>query len=166
MPGGSDDNQSEVIKAVIVNSAFPNINDKGNNPTNPADPNNTWHSDRGFGRIDALRAYELLSSDQVTEGEDIMQAKGWAYDTMTGSGEHTYSILGARNERLVLTETWHRKITKAGPSYNEEKSPKFNLDLTIKDPCDAVIFSETGTLDNLEKVDLLLEKDGMYDRKG
>jgi hypothetical protein len=161
--GGSDDNQSEVIKAVIVNSAFPNINDKGNNPTNPADPNNTWHSDRGFGRIDALRAYELLSSDQVTEGEDIMQAKGWAYDTMTGSGEHTYSILGARNERLVLTETWHRKITKTGPNYNEEGSPKFNIDLTVKDPNGIVIFSEANTLDNLEKVDLLLEKDGMYE---
>ena len=161
--GGSDDNQSEVIKAVIVNSTFPNINDKDNNPTNPADPNNTWHSDRGYGRIDALRAYELLSADQVTEGAAVTQAKGWAYDTMTGFGEHSYSVQGARNERLVLTVTWHRQINRDGYAFTEEGGLKFNLDLTIKDPCDAIIFSETGTLDNLEKVDLLLEKDGMYE---
>jgi hypothetical protein len=161
--GDTDDNQSEVIKAVIVNSAFGNINDKGNNPTNPADPNNTWHSDRGYGRIDALRAYELLSSDKVAEGDDITQAKGWAYDRMMPFGEHTYSILGTRNERLVLTETWHRQISRDGYAFTDESAPKFNLDLTIKDPCDAVIFSETGTLDNLEKVDLLLEKGGMYE---
>jgi hypothetical protein len=160
---GSDDNQSEVVKAVIVNSAFPNINDKDNNPTNPADANNTWNSDRGYGRVDALRAYELLSSDQVAEGDSVTQTKGWAYDTMAGYGEHTYWVQGGRNDRLVLTMTWHRQITKAGSTYNEEGSPKFNLDLTIKDPCDAVIYAETGTLDNLEKADLLLEKDGIYE---
>ncbi len=161
--GDTGDNQSEVIKAVIVNSAFPNINDKDNNPTNPAEPNNTWHGDRGYGRIDALRAYELLSAEKVAEGTGTTQAKGWAYDSMTGYGQHIYSIQGARNERLVLTVTWHRSITKTGPNYNDESSPKFNLDLTIKDPCDAVIYAETGTSDNLEKVDLLLEKDGMYE---
>ncbi|MCP4709757.1 MAG: hypothetical protein GY869_14130, partial [Planctomycetes bacterium] len=110
-----------------------------------------------------LRAYELLSADQVAEGEDIMQTKGWAYDTMTGSGEHTYWIHGDRNDRLVLTETWHRQITKTGPNYNEEGSPKFNIDLTIKDPNGLVVFSEANALDNLEKADLLLEKDGMYE---
>ncbi|MHC4721436.1 MAG: S8 family serine peptidase [Planctomycetota bacterium] len=159
----ANDNQSEVIKAVIVNSAFGNINDKSDNPTNPADPNNTWHGDRGYGRIDALRAYELLSSDKVAEGADITQTKGWAYDTMTPFGEHTYSILGVRNERLVLTVTWHRQINRDGYTFTEEGAPKFNLDLTIKDPNGVVIFSETNTLDNLEKVDLLLEKDGMYE---
>jgi hypothetical protein len=159
----ADDDRSEVIKAVIVNSAFPNINDKGNNPTNPADPNNTWHGDRGYGRIDALRAYELLSAEQVTEGGDITPPKGWAYDTMTGYEQHTYSVLGTKNHRLVLTVTWHRQITKTGPIYNEEGAPKFNLDLTIMDPNGIVIFSEANTLDNLEKVDLLLAKDGMYE---
>jgi hypothetical protein len=164
--GDTDDNQSEVIKAVIVNSTFPNIIDKNNNPTNPAEPNNTWHGDRGYGRIDALRAYELLSADKVAEGADITQTKGWAYDTMTASGEHTYSILGVRNERLVLTETWHRRINRDEYDkyiFTEEDAPKFNLDLTIKDPNGVIIFSETNTLDNLEKVDLLLEKDGMYE---
>jgi hypothetical protein len=159
----ADDNESEVIKAVIVNSAFPNINDKSDNPTDPADPCNTWHSDRGYGRIDALRAYELLSADKIAEGVNITQTKGWAYDTMTGYGQHSYSIQGARNDRLVLTATWHRRITRNGLIFTEESTPKFNLDLTIKDPCDAVIYAETGTLDNLEKVDLLLAKDGMHE---
>lgn len=161
--GDADDNQSEVIKAVIVNSTFPNINDKDNNPTNPADPCNVWHGDRGYGRIDALRAYELLSADKVAGGAGITQAKGWAYDTMTGYGQHSYSIQGARNERLVLTVTWHREITRDELVFTEESAPKFNLDLTIEDPCDAVIYTETGTLDNLEKADLLLEKNGMYE---
>jgi hypothetical protein len=158
--GDPNDNQSEVIKAVIVNSAFGNINDKGNNPTYPADPNNTWHGDRGYGRIDALRAYELLSADKVAEGAAVTQAKGWAYEIITGFEEHTYSILGARNDRLVLTETWHRQIDRDGYTFTEEGAPKFNLDLTIRDPNGIIIFSEANTLDNLEKVDLLLEKDG------
>ena len=161
--GDADDNESEVIKVVIVNSTFPNINDKSDNPTDPADPCNTWHGDRGYGRIDALRAYELLSADKVAEGADITQTKGWAYDTMTGYGQHDYSVQGGRNERLVLTVTWHREITRDGLVFTKESAPKFNLDLTIKDPCDAVIFSETETLDNLEKVDVLLAKDGMYE---
>jgi hypothetical protein len=160
---GLDDNQSEVIKAVIVNSTFPNINDKDNNPTNPADPNNTWHGDRGYGRIDALRAYELLSADKVAEGVDITQQKGWAYDTMAGYGQHSYSIHGGRNERLVLTVTWHREITRDGLVFTQEVAPKFNLDLTIKDPNGIIIFSEANTLDNLEKVDVLLAKSGMYE---
>jgi len=58
-----DDDQNEVIKAVIVNSAFPNIQDKGGNGTiDFSDPNWPWHEDRGYGRIDALRAYETLRS--------------------------------------------------------------------------------------------------------
>jgi hypothetical protein len=158
-----NDNRSEVIKAVTVNSTFPNINDKSDNPTDPADPCNTWHGDRGYGRIDALRAYELLNADQVTADANTTQQKGWAYDTMTDYEQHTYSLGGAKNHRLVLTVTWHREITRDGLTFTEEESPKFNLDLTIKDPCDAVIFSEAETLDNLEKVDLLLAKDGMYE---
>ena len=52
-----NDGHNEVIRAVIVNSTFPNIKDKFGNPTNPADPNKTWDPNRGYGRIDALRAY-------------------------------------------------------------------------------------------------------------
>ena len=48
-----NDGHNEVIRAVIVNSTFPNIKDKSGNSTNPADPNNTWHRHRGYGRLDA-----------------------------------------------------------------------------------------------------------------
>jgi hypothetical protein len=159
-----NDGHNEVIKAVIVNSTFPNIKDKDGNPTNPADPNNTWHSDRGYGRIDALRAYQLLNTAAISEGVETTQEKGWAYTTMTKNYEEdSYLIYGEKNERLVLTVTWNRLVSKVSGNYTEESAPKFNLDVTIKDPNDETIFSETETLDNLEKVDLLLPCDGVYE---
>lgn len=158
-----DDDENEVIKAVIVNSTFPNINDRNNDPTYPADPCNVWHPQRGYGRLDALRAYELLNSAKVTAGPVISQQKGWAYDTMSSNDNRSYFIQGTKNHRLVLTVTWNRRIDKSGPNYNEENFPKFNIDLTIKDPQSTDIFSEAGTLDNLEKVDLLLAEDGVYE---
>jgi hypothetical protein len=158
-----NDGHNEVIKAVIVNSTFPNIKDRSGNPTNPADPNNTWHPERGYGRIDALRAYELLDSNQVLADVNITEEKGWAYATMTNSFEEdSYRIYGEKNERFVLTVTWNRLVSKVGNSYYEESAPKFNLDLTIKDPNSQTIFSETDANNNLEKVDLLLPGDGMY----
>jgi len=159
-----NDGHNEVIRAVIVNSTFPNIKDKDGNSTNPADPNNTWHCDRGYGRLDALRAYELLDSNQVFTDVNITEEKGWAYTTMTSEDEDSYLIYGEKNERLVLTVTWNRLVSKEAPGeYNEEDAPKFNIDVTIKDPSDETIFSETDTLNNLEKVDLLLPSDGVYE---
>jgi len=161
-----DDNQNEVIKAVIINSTFPNINDRDNSPTNPADPNNVWHSHRGYGRTDALRAYKLLDADQCYPDTDITQQKGWAYETINSNGSpnsiHTYKIHALKNYRLVLTVTWNRLIDKNG-TYTEEGPPKFNLDLTITGPDEQTLFGETGTADNLEKVDLILPDDGIYE---
>jgi hypothetical protein len=160
-----DDGHNEVIRAVIVNSTFPNIKDKSGDPTNPADPNNTWHPDRGYGRIDALRAYQLLNTAAISEGVETTQEKGWAYATMTSNYEEdSYLIYGEKNERFVLTATWNRLITKdIHGMYNEEGAPKFNIDLTIKDPNGETIFSETDTLNNLIKVDLPLSKNGVYE---
>jgi len=158
-----DDDENEVIKAVIVNSTFPNINDRSNAPTYPADPCNVWHPQRGYGRLDALRAYNLLNSAKVSTAATITQQKGWAYDTMNNNGNRSYFIEGTKNHRLVVTVTWNRLIEKVGSSYDEESSPKFNIDLTINDPCSTVIYSESDTLNNLEKVDLLLAKDGTYE---
>lgn len=159
-----NDGHNEVIKAAIVNSTFPNINDRDNNSTNPADPNNVWHPHRGYGRIDALRAYELLNTDQISPDVNTTQQKGWAYATMTTNYEqHSYFTLGSKNHRLVLTVTWNRRISKLGSTYTEESSPKFNLDLTIEEPSGQILFSETDTLNNLEKVDIVLPIDGMYE---
>jgi hypothetical protein len=160
-----NDEHNEVIRAVIVNSTFPNIKDKFGNSTNPADPNNTWQRDRGYGRLDALRAYELLDSNQVHTDVNITQEKGWAYTTMTSSYENdSYLIYGEKNERLVLTVTWNRLVSMdVHGNYNEESAPKFNLNLTIKDPNGQIIFSEPNMPDNLEKVDLLLPGNGIYE---
>jgi hypothetical protein len=164
--GESDDGHSEVIRAVIVNSAFPNIRDKAGQSTNPADPNNVWNEDRGYGRVDALRAYQLLDSNSVSAGSATTQNKGWAYDTLGGSQVHTYSITAAKNERLVLTVSWDRRPTRnwklGAYAYSDESSPKFNIDLTVKDPNGITVFYGNETLNNLEKADLLLLKDGQY----
>ncbi|MHC5000921.1 MAG: S8 family serine peptidase [Planctomycetota bacterium] len=156
----ANDNQNEVIKAVIVNSAFPNIQDKSGNITTLQ----TWNSDRGYGRIDALRAFQTLSEGEVLPGTVISQ-KGWAYQTMTKrNGVDEYQINGLKNERLILTVTWDRQVTRSIlGNYAEESEPKFNLDLTIKSPQGLIIFSETDTLNNLQKADILLPEDGFYD---
>jgi Subtilase family len=156
------DGHSEVIKAVIVNSTFPNIKDKTGNPTNPADPNNTWQHDRGYGRIDALRAYQTLSSAKVSKSTTITSSVGWAYDTMSFSATHTYIIRGKKNKRLISTVTWNRQARKSGSTYLDETSPKFNIDVNVYNPSGGTIFSETSNKDNLEKIDLLLPADGNY----
>lgn len=158
----ADDGHSEVIKAVIVNSTFPNIKDKAGNPTNPADPNNTWQHDRGYGRIDALGAYQTLSSAKVSKSTTITSSKGWAYDTMSLSATHTYIIRGKKNERLALTVTWNRQMTKISSNYHDETSPKFNIDVSVYNPSGGVIYSETDNVNNLEKIDMLLPSDGNY----
>ncbi len=76
---GPNDNSSVVIKAVLVNSAMPNIQHKTGTETNPADSNNTWQADRGYGRLDCLRAYQLLDTNEVEPGTTITQDKGWGY---------------------------------------------------------------------------------------
>ena len=159
-----DDGHNEVIKAVIVNSTFPNINDKAGGWTNPADPNNTWHPDRGYGRIDALRAYQTLAAERIYKDTTISADRGWAYATMTSNYEqHSYFIVGSRNHRLVFTVTWNRRVNKIGQTYTEEAPPKFNLDLTITGPNGQTLFTETDTLNNMEKVDLVLPGDGTYE---
>lgn len=160
--GDTEDGRNEVIKAVIVNSTFPNVDDKTGQATNPADPNNTWHTDRGYGRINALRAYQLLETTQLVEDVNITQPKGWIYRDMAGTEQHSYFLSGQKNHRLTITITWNRKVTKDGDKY-EEDLPRFNLDLTIKDPCQASIYSENDTLNNLVKADILLPGDGFYE---
>jgi hypothetical protein len=170
-----NDSRSEVIRAVIVNSTFPNINNKQGQSTNPLDPNNIWHGDRGYGRIDALRAYELLDSNRVSRTSIISQDKGWAYENISNSDTHNYLITATKNYRLVLTTTWNRKPTRSWNRvwgkyvYSDEVIPKFDIDVTVKDPNGAEIFSTPDNSplyefpNNLEKIDLLLLKDGQYE---
>ncbi len=158
---GPDDGQNEVIKAVIVNSTFPNIQDKAGSLTNPADPNNAWHYQRGYGRIDALRAYQTLYAGRISRGTTVTSTAGWAYENIGSNQTHEYQFAGIENERFIFTVAWNRKINKAGSNYNVDL-PLFNLDVTIKNPSGDTIFSETDDVDNLEKIDLVLPADGNY----
>jgi len=177
-----NDNQNEVVRAVIANSAFPNIYGKSGSSTNPADPNNLWNEDRGYGRIDALRAYELLDSNQVFADVSITEEKGWAFSAIDALQEHTYTIQAPKHYRLVATLTWDRRVewidekTGIPPRKNNkidsgELHPYLaDLDLRIYGPNDAnVIFSkqESGydPSDNLIKCDILLTCSGRYTLK-
>lgn len=155
-----DDARSEVIKAVLVNSTFPNINDKSNQSTT----GQVWHPHRGFGRLDAWRAFETLSAGRVVPSSEILQEKGWARQVIDRPHQQdVYTVSGLKDRRLLLTLTWHRRVTKNGPLSYTAESPAFRLDLTVSDPSGQVIFSETDTPDNLRKADLLLPADGLYE---
>ncbi|MDH4203741.1 MAG: S8 family serine peptidase [Phycisphaerae bacterium] len=174
-----NDDQNEVIKAVIVNSALPNILDKSGNETiDRSDPNwpleiEAWNTDRGYGRIDAKRAYDILSSPGIT----TTQSKGWTYDSVASGQPDSYIIKGAKNKRLVLTLTWNRRVIwtdqKSGlpPKYNgimelgEIETFLADLDLEINDPNGIPIPLTSSDKDNLEKFDLLLSKTGNYEIK-
>lgn len=162
------DNQNEVIKAVIVNSAFPNIQDEYGIATT----GEVWNNYRGYGRIDALGAYEILSSPKITPSSSTDNAKGWAYDSVAAQQEDSYTIVGIKNERLLVTTAWNRRVqwTDTPPKNNIIEEDELtvslaNLDLEIRDPDGVVLISGLSAIDNLEKCDLLLTKIGNYEIK-
>jgi hypothetical protein len=169
-----DDEQDEIIRAVIVNSAFPNIDDRAGASTNPADINNLWNAYRGYGRIDALRAYQLLGSNRLSDGAYTSDEKGWAFDTIAPSQQHTYSVYAPRRNRLVATLAWDRRVEWLDkPPYNgrinegELHSYLADLDLKIYEPNNpSPVFSKTAfgyaPNDNLIKCDYLLTASGWY----
>ena len=173
--GEPNDGHNEVIKAVIVNSVFPNIDDKAGSSTNPADVNNVWNADRGYGRLDALRAWQILSADRIEHNVATATNKGWAYESLSAGQDHNYTIEGIKNERLVATLTWNRRII-----WNDKQYPSSgrgiiedgelvgylaDLDVEIRDPNGVLLNSNPSTIDNLEKIDLLLTKSGTYEIK-
>jgi hypothetical protein len=159
----SDDNKSAVIKAVMVNSTFPNIKTE----TGQVTTGQIWHAQRGYGRVDALRAYQTLSQPKVAKNVNILQSAGWTYQYIGQDNQSdTYHILGTKNQRLLLTMTWHRAVRRIGPSnstnYEDEAMPKFNLDMRVYDPQDNLVFDDIGAPDNLRKADIRLYADGYY----
>ncbi len=157
-----DDSQNIVIKSVIVNSTFGNIDDKAGNPTDPADSNNTWHADRGYGRIDALRAYQILGANRVARDVNITAMKGWAYESVAAVEPHNYFIWAGKNQRLVVTITWNRRVYRQGPNYKVDSDPKFDLDMTIIDPNGLPVAGGNDSINNLIKADILVAEDGYY----
>jgi hypothetical protein len=57
-----------------------------------------------------------------------------------------------------LTITWNREVAY----YFDAESGPFNINLLIKDPSGANVYTETATLNNLIKVDLPLTSTGQY----
>jgi hypothetical protein len=152
------DNQNEVIRAVIVNSAFPNIRDNNGVSTT----GQLYNVARGYGRIDAMRAYQTLAAAKVAPGSGFRTSamKGWAYNSVNHSS-NTYYVAGAKNQRLLVTLTWNRKVT-VDTNGNYSPQPLVNLGLRVTDPNGVHIFEEAVAKDNLRRCDILLSKTGDY----
>ena len=169
----SNDNYCQVIKAVMINSTFPNINDKQNANTDPATAENTWHYQRGYGRGDCLRGYELIKSPEMESGRTTTNRKGWAYDSLSPGQSDVYSVYVPKNCRLVATLVWNRRVKWVDYDQNgiigssELSGYLANLDLEIYEPSNSTaIFSEIvnglNADDNVEKCDILATKSGVY----
>ena len=161
---GPNDNRSEVIKAVLVNAAMPNVNNKAGSDTNPADSNNTWNEDRGYGRLDVLRAYQTLDSNEVEPNTNIAQDRGWGYGRLAQGQTNVYTISIAVRCRLIATIAWQRRIRRTGNSLYAYLA---DIDMTVYAPNEPnAIFSKNmfgfNPNDNLEKCDLLVTTPGDY----
>ena len=159
---GPNDNNSVVIKAVLVNSAMPNVNSKTGINTNPADPCNTWHKDRGYGRLDCLRAYQVLDTNEVEPETIITQDRGWGYGKIAEGQSNTYTIHIVQRCRLIATTTWHRRI-----DWDTLTGYLANMDVNVVSPYEPnAIFSKAqfgyDESDNLIKCDLPVLTPGDY----
>ncbi|MBN2019493.1 MAG: S8 family serine peptidase [Sedimentisphaerales bacterium] len=167
-----NDNRSVVIKAVLVNTAMPNINDKAGASTNPADSNNTWHRDRGYGRLDVLRAYLLLDTNEIKPNTLILQDRGWVFGRLEPDQNDVFTISVTERFRLSGTLTWHRRIlwtdkNPIGVLESDELTVYLaDLDMILYAPGEPNPIFSTDVPDfdpnNLEKCDLLLESPGDY----
>jgi hypothetical protein len=174
-----DDERTVVIKAAIVNATFPNIDNKGGTSTGPVEPNNTWNQDRGYGRVDALRAYNTLTANRLSRQTVTVASRGWAFDSLEAGQSHYYVIQIDKPGRLIVTLTWHRRVDwidqKRGfpPRTNgviepDELHPHLaDLDLYLYPPeSGEMIFNETifglDPNNNLEKCDLPVSEPGDY----
>lgn len=156
-----NDDRSEVIKAVIINSADPTPFNANASVTNPSDSTTAWKADSGYGKLDALRAYETLTAGPITPQTLTQQTRGWAYGIISQKGSHEYHIQADNDDRLIVTVTWHRKLQRVGRKYIEESFP-FHLDLKILSPSEKTLSFETAGPNNLIKTDLLLKESGPY----
>lgn len=169
-----NNNNSVVIKAALVNSAMPNVNSKTGISTNPADSNNTWQADRGYGRLDCLRAYQLLDTNEIEPETTITQDKGWGLGRIGRNVTNVYTIHIPIRCRLIAATTWPRRIewTDKWPKNEILDSDELtgylaNLDMAVYAPDEPnAIFNKTmfgyDESDNLIKYDLLILTPGDY----
>ncbi|MHC4929417.1 MAG: S8 family serine peptidase, partial [Planctomycetota bacterium] len=156
-----NDDKTEVIKAVIINAADPTVFVMDGHIGNPADSITQWKMDSGYGKLDALRAYEILTAKPLVRNTPAQQDRGWAYGVMDEKQTHEYTIQGKKGQRLVVTVTWHRKLEKVGNKFFEEPN-RFYLDLKVLSPSGKMLAFETAGRNNLIKTDQVLKEDGHY----
>ena len=156
-----NDDRTEVIKAVIINSSDPSVLSADDHITNPADSITRWKPDSGYGKLDVLKAYQTLMAEPIIQNTLSRQNKGWAYAVIGPNETHEYKIQGVKGQRWVVTITWHRKLQKVGNKYFEEPN-RFYLDLKTLSPSGKLLTFETPGQNNLIKTDLLLKEDGPY----
>ncbi len=153
-----DDDRTEVIKAVMVNSTFTDLLDKNGFAANSAG----WNQDYGYGRLDALRAYETLTAGRIVKDQSARQSKGWAYDTMPQNTEHVYCLAGRKDQQLTATVTWHRKLFKLSSTRYIKEPVRFELNLKVISPAGKMVVFETPDRNNLIKISQRLNEDGDY----
>jgi len=156
-----NDDRSEVIKAVIVNSAAVDLLGKTGSPVRPDGDLSAWDPDSGYGRLDALRAYRTLAAGPLIRDGQNKNPLGWAYGVMRGTDEHVYPVTIEKGGRLLLTLTWNRKLTKAGSLLMEEATP-FKPEIRVIDPEGRTVIFETSGADNLLKTDCPADAPGTY----
>jgi hypothetical protein len=105
-----NDDRNVVIKAVIINSADTGILDKAGRPTDPNGGVTVWHPDRGFGRINALRSYNVLKAGRIPKSTGASPSKGWVYDSLAPGLEHKYRVFCGKKGRLHTTLVWNRQV--------------------------------------------------------
>lgn len=160
-PTGNDD-RTEVIKAVIVNTADASaINGSAGTAVSAADSISTWREDCGFGKLNAFKAYKVLTAGPIVLNTLVNKNCGWAYGIMDSNETHTYLIQAQKGQRLMATVTWHRKLKKAGNQYMEEPN-RFYVNLKVQTPAGKMLGFETPGANNLIKTDYLLKEDGQY----
>jgi hypothetical protein len=156
-----NDDKTEVIKAIIVNSSNPFAFESDTSIGSPDDSISAWKPDSGYGILDAFKAYKTLMAGPIEPDTPTRQKRGWAYGIMGKNKEHTYLIQAGQEKRLLITVTWHRKLQKIGSQYIEESVP-FHLNLKVLSPSGKMLAFESVEPNNLIKTDLLLKEDGQY----
>lgn len=158
----TDDDRSEVIKAVMVNSTFTDFSDANDLTANPADSATAWNAQSGYGRLDAWRSYETLTAGRIEKDKPAGKTRGWAYASIKAQSEDTYSLDAMKGQRLIATVTWHRKLKKLSNQIYIESYPKFYLNLKIISPDGKTAVFEPAGRNNLIKIDHLIEAEGIY----
>lgn len=99
-----------VIKAAMINSTCTRLLDKTGRQTDPNNGVTVWNPDRGFGRVDALAAWNIISAGAIHRVQVTKLAQGWAYDSVGQGGSHIYKIEAKKGEHFVCTVVWNRKV--------------------------------------------------------